>query len=309
MSPSSDRSFQRRTLARWSARLATAALTLLVSGCSAALFGAMNATSGTHGLSSRTGIVFDARHQLKLDVYRPANAQNAPVVVFFYGGAWQDGKRGQYAWAGRALARHGVVAVVPDYRKYPKVHLDGFMHDGAEAVAWARQHAGEFGGNPEELFVMGHSAGAHIGALLATHASWLKSVDMKPRDLSGFIGLAGPYDFLPLKQQVYIDLFGTTHAEQEKSQPVHFVNGNEPPMLLEQGQADQTVWPSNAISLATALRAHDEPVTMHIYPGIGHAGLLLSMSPKFEHKIPSMRDAMAFIDAHGGHRQPVSNKR
>ena len=91
---------------------------------------------------------------------------------------------------------------------------------------------------------------------------------MRPRQLRGFIGLAGPYDFLPLRAKVYIDMFGHTHARQERSQPVAFVNGNEPPMLLLQGGDDSVVAPDNALSLAAALRKHDETVRDHVYAGV-----------------------------------------
>ena len=271
---------------------------LLVSGCEAAFFGAVNATARDRGLSEHHGIVYAADHGQKLDVYAPADARNAPVVVFFYGGAWQDGKRQWYRWAGRVLAEQGLVVVVPDYRKYPQVKLDGFMHDAARAVAWTRAHVAGYGGDPRDMFLMGHSAGAHIGALLSTDARWLARVGMQPRQLRGFIGLAGPYDFLPLREQVYIDMFGRTHAEQERSQPVAYVDGDEPPMLLLQGGDDTRVAPDNTLSLAAALREHGEPVQDHVFAGVSHAGLLLSLSRPFRGKAPTLRDTLAFIDAH-----------
>lgn len=282
-------------------------LPLCVSGCEAVFFSAVNATARDRGLDVRQGIMYEPAHNLKLDVYRPARAEHAPVVVFFYGGAWQDGKRQWYRWAGKMLAEHGVVAVVPDYRKYPRVKLDGFMHDAARAVAWARAHAAAYGGDPDDLFLMGHSAGAHLGALLSTDAHWLKQVGMRPRQLRGFIGLAGPYDFLPLREQVYVDMFGSSHAEQERSQPVAFVDGNEPPMLLLQGGDDQRVAPDNALALAAALRRHDEPVTVHVFPGVSHAGLLLSLSRPFRGKASrTLADSLKFIDAHAlDQRVPV----
>lgn len=271
------------------------ACALLINGCQATLFAAVNATSGDRGLDEHTGLVFDASHRLALDVYAPHGAHDLPVVLFFYGGSWQDGKRQWYRWVGETLARHGLVAMVPDYRKYPQVRLDGFMTDAAHAVAWAHAHASDYGGNPRELFLMGHSAGAHIAALLATDAHWLASVGMHPRDLSGVVGLAGPYDFLPLTDPKFIDMFGRTHAVQEQSQPIHFVHGNEPPMLLLQGSDDDIVGPRNARSLANALRAKGETVTVHMYPGIGHIRLLLSLSRPLRGSAPALDDTLQFI--------------
>lgn len=278
--------------------LASALLLLggsLLSGCQATFFRALNTTAGQSAVVVERNIVYDPAHRLALDVYRPRDARHAPVVVFFYGGSWKSGKRQWYRWAGEALAKKGMVVVIPDYRLWPAVRLDGFMQDAARAVAWAHAHAADHGGAPSTLFLMGHSAGAHIGALLATDAHWLADVGMQPRQLRGFIGLAGPYDFLPLKNPDFIDMFGNTHAAQLRSQPVHYVDGDEPPMLLLQGSADKIVWPRNATSLAAALQRESEAVEVKLYPGIGHAAILLSLSRPFRGKSSALEDSVQFI--------------
>jgi acetyl esterase/lipase len=268
--------------------------TLLLSGCQSTLFSVVNARQPSAGTVAHQNIVFDVTDGLSLDVYAPPNARNAPVVVFFYGGSWKSGKRQWYRWVGEALAAQGIVTVVPDYRQWPKVRLDGFMHDGAEAVRWAHDHAGDFGGDTTHLFVMGHSAGGHIAALLTTDARWLGAVGMKPRDLSGFIGLAGPYDFLPLTNDDFIDMFGQTAEQQARSQPVNFVEGDEPPALLLQGEADGTVKPSNALSLQRHYEARGEHVEVKLYPDTGHMGVLFGLGTG-KHKAPVLRDVVTFV--------------
>jgi acetyl esterase/lipase len=268
--------------------------TLLLSGCQSALFSVVNARQPSAGTVAHQNIVFDATDGLSLDVYAPPNARNAPVVVFFYGGSWKSGKRQWYRWVGEALAAQGIVTVVPDYRQWPKVRLDGFMHDGAEAVRWAHDHAGEFGGDTGHVFVMGHSAGGHIAALLATDARWLGAVGMKPRDLSGFIGLAGPYDFLPLTNDDFIDMFGHTAEQQARSQPINFVEGDEPPALLLQGETDGTVKPSNALSLQRHYEARGEHVEVKLYPDTGHMGVLFGLGTG-KHKAPVLKDVVTFV--------------
>lgn len=267
----------------------------LLTGCQAVLFRSLNATASKTDVVVRHDLVYDRAHQLALDVYQPRNAHDAPVVVFFYGGSWKSGKRQWYHWVGEALAKRGLVVVIPDYRLWPQVRLNGFMHDAANAVAWTHAHASEYGGNPSTLFLMGHSAGAHIGALLATDGQWLAGVGMQPHQLAGFIGLAGPYDFLPLKDPDFIDMFGSTHEAQLRSQPVHFVDGDEPPMLLLQGSDDKIVWPRNAASLAAALKREGESVEVKMYPGIGHAAILLAMSRPFRSKAPVIDDVVEFV--------------
>jgi len=278
----------------------------LLTGCQAALFGGLNASTGKTDVVVRQDVVFDPSHQLALDVYRLPGTEHAPVVVFFYGGSWKSGKRSWYRWVGEALAQRGLVVVIPDYRLWPNVRLDGFMQDAAHAVAWTHAHAAEYGGNSAQLFVMGHSAGAHIGALLATDVHWLNAVGMQPRDLSGFIGLAGPYDFLPLKDPDFIDMFGSTHDEQLHSQPVHYVDGDEPPMLLMQGTTDKIVWPRNAQSLASALQREGEPVELKMYPDIGHTAILLALSRPFRGKAPALDDTVGFIQAQLAARRPTA---
>ncbi len=274
-----------------------ALLACTLTGCSGLLFGGLNSLSGDSSLRSTPDIEFDPAHALSLDVFAPVGATAAPVVVFFYGGYWRNGERAQYRWVGEALARGGVVAIVPDYRKFPSTGLDGFMADAASAVAWARAHAGEHGGDPERIVLMGHSAGAHLAALLATNASWLGAHQIKPKDLCGVVGLAGPYDFLPLTGPKLIEIFGTERDEQLRSQPTHFVDGDEPPMLLLHGAADTTVGQHNTENLARKLESAGVRTQVRIYPDVKHAGMLLALSGRFEKDAPVLADSLEFIRA------------
>lgn len=281
-------------------RTALLAVAVLLGGCHATLFAGLNATDRRAGIEAHRNIVFDAQHQLKLDVYQPQSAMHAPVVVFFYGGSWTHGERAWYRFVGAALAARGVVTVIPDYRKYPQVKMGGFMQDAAKAVAWAHQHASEFGGSADDMFVMGHSAGGQIGALLVTDPSWLAPYGLRPADMAGFIGLAGCYDFMPipLSEKDMLGMFGHDPASQARAQPVRFVSGHEPPMLLLQGQADHEVDPSNAISLAHVLEAQHEAVTLRLYPGVSHNALVFALSRPFHDEAPTLDDTLLFIHAH-----------
>ncbi|HEV7776029.1 MAG TPA: alpha/beta hydrolase [Luteibacter sp.] len=266
---------------------------LLLGGCAGAFYGVVNARSSATDVLARRDIVFDPAHGLALDVYIPAKAVDAPVVVYFYGGSWERGERAWYRWLGRSLAHEGIVTVIPDYRKWPAVVMAGFMRDAANAVAYVHAHAREWQGDPQRMFLMGHSSGGQIAALLATDGEWLGEVGMRPRQLAGVIGLAGAYDFLPLNRDETA-MFGSTPGEQAGSQPVNFVDGDEPPMLLLQGTADHEVEPSNAESLARHLRQHEETVMLKLYPGVGHMGVLLAMrSPRSQPS--SLADAVRFI--------------
>ncbi|WP_199536004.1 alpha/beta hydrolase [Dyella solisilvae] len=281
-------------------RVLLVATLLPLGGCEATLFAGLNATDQHHDISERHAIPFDPAHGLALDVYAPAHASHAPVVVFFYGGDWARGQRAWYRFVGTALAAQGVVTVIPDYRKVPQVTMDGFMQDAAEAVAWTHAHAGEFGGSADDVFVMGHSAGGQIAALLATDARWLGAYGMRPAQLAGFIGLAGCYDFVPVPpdDKDMIAAFGRSADQQRLGQPVSFVHGEEPPMLLLQGTEDHEVEPSNAISLAHAMQLRHEDVTLRLYPGVGHGAVLFALSRPMQGDAPTLQDVLDFVLLH-----------
>ncbi len=111
-------------------------------------YATFGSADSAHNLNIRHGIVFDAAHKISLDIYAPHDAVNAPVVVFFYGGSWEGGRRRWYHYVGEALASNGVVAVVPDYRKYPDITFPEFMDDATRYLKWAFRRASrpKFGG-------------------------------------------------------------------------------------------------------------------------------------------------------------------
>jgi acetyl esterase/lipase len=245
--------------------IALAMIALLASGCERVLFRYLN-----RGLAPPAeSVVFDAGRGLALDVYRARGAApgKAPVVVFFYGGAWQRGERGQYRFVGERLAANGIVAIVADYRTWPRAGFPDFMDDAARAVAWARAHAAEQGGDPQRLFLAGHSAGAQIAALLGTDGRYLRAAGIDVRDIAGVIGLSGPYDFAI--GGVYARIFGPP-AQWPRAQAVNFVDGDEPPFLLVHGDHDRTVEWRNSVELADRLRARGEAVTLLVLPGGSH---------------------------------------
>lgn len=273
---------------------------LLAGGCRSMLFGAINSTDQRKGIDVERGLPFAPAQHLSLDVYRPLHAQLAPIVVFFYGGDWTHGERQWYRFVGTTLAAHGVITVIPDYRKYPRVGLDGFMQDAAHAVVWAHRHAREIGGDPRSVFVMGHSSGGQMAGLLTTDPSWLAADGMSPHDLAGFIGLAGVYDFVPIRHRDagMLRVFGAQPAQQQRGDPMTFVHANEPPMLLLQGTADHEVRATGSASLAHKAQAVHGDVELKFYPDVGHMALVLSLSRPLRQQAPVLRDVLGFIHAH-----------
>ena len=217
------------------------------------------------------------------DVYFPPDtldkpAGGWPMVVFFYGGSWRSGERGDYAFVGRSLAARGVVVVVADYRLYPEVRYPEFIEDSAQAVAWAWHRAGEWGVNRRRVFVMGHSAGAYNASMVALDARWLAPHGLQPSVLAGFIGLAGPYNFLPLRVDSLKPVFGYPQTPAD-SQPVVHASASAPPSWLFTAAADSFVSPTlNTDSLAFRLRSVGASVETRTMPRTSHVTLVASMA-------------------------------
>ncbi len=259
-----------RSLPLRSLLAATAAL--MVAGCQSLAFGVAN-----RGLAAADASAFyDRPRGLALDIYRPdpATPAPAPVVVFFYGGGWKSGTREQYRFVGQRLAQQGVLAIVADYRTFPRSTFPGFVEDGARAVAWSREHAAEHGGDPSRLFLAGHSAGAQIAALLGTDRRYLAAHGMKPAELTGVIGLSGPYDFLI--NGGYEEVFGPK-AQWPDAQAVNFVNGDEPPFLLIHGTGDTVVEAKDSQELADKLQAAGGQARLVWLPDAGHIAPLAAL--------------------------------
>ena len=241
-------------------------------------------------------IAYAERSRHRLDVCRPRGAAAAPVIIFFYGGAWQSGYKELYRYVAKALARRGYVAVVPDYRIYPEVCYPDFLDDGAQVVRWVKDNIARFGGDPDKLFLKGHSAGAHIAAMLSIDARWLGKVGLDPRrDIAGLIGIAGPYDLMPLRDEKLKVIFGGVNRPE--TQPIFHVAPGAPPALLMTGGRDQLVEPGNSVRLAARLVAAGNTATVLTYRRIGHFIIIAAVAPFLRFLVPVMRDLDAFIAA------------
>jgi len=269
-------------------------LLLVLTGCSPVKV--LNALTPDDTFHSTTGIAYGDDPRQKLDVYVPRQPlKDAPVVVFFYGGSWNSGARGDYAFVGEALASRGIVAVLADYRLYPQVRYPLFLEDSARAVAWTRAHIREFSGNPQRLYLMGHSSGAYNAAMLALDPGLLNAVGMSPEDLSGWIGLAGPYDFLPIENPQVRPVFFWPDSPPQ-SQPINHVRQGEPPALLIAATRDNLVNPArNTAGLARKLREAGVPVQDLYYSRPNHVTLVASLSRPLRRLAPVLDQVVAFV--------------
>ena len=260
----------------------------------------LNALAPKAGIAETRDVRYAPGDRHELDIYAPAGQTAAPVVVFIYGGGWKDGNKAEYKFVAAALAARGFLTVVPDYRLFPQVRFPAFIQDNAAAVAWTRANIASFGGDPRRIFLMGHSAGAYNVAMLTLDKQWLGAVGMDPdRDIVATVGLAGPYDFLPLHDPELEDIFGPS-GDLRLSQPITFARGNAPPMFLAAGTADTTVLPRNTEHLADAIRRDGGVVVERIYPGVNHTQIIGAMAGVLHWLAPSMAGVMGFLNQYAG---------
>jgi acetyl esterase/lipase len=276
----------------------------LTAGCGKLAFMAANVSAAFGAYRRHADIAYGTHPRQRLDVYVPDAAETAPggsrpMVVFWHGGRWSFGDKAKYRFVGAALAELGYVAVLPNYRLYPEVKLAGFMDDAAYAGRWAAAHAAEFGADAERLYLMGHSAGAHLAALVTLDPRYFAAAGGAPR-IAGVIGLSGPYDFLPLKEADVQDMFGPPQ-NYPQSQPISFVRPDAPPMLLIHGAKDEVVAPKNSVNLAASLRALGVPAILRLYPNLLHADTVAAISLPARGRAPTLADVAAFV------RQPRSS--
>lgn len=274
----------------------TLLLATLAAACTPSL-GTFNALAPRDGGATRAArdVAYGDGPRRKLDVYAPPGASPLPVIVFIYGGSWSSGSKGDYAFAGAALASRGFVTVIPDYQLVPNVRFPSFIADCAAAVRWAADHAQAYGGDPSRIVLVGHSAGAYNVMMLALDAHYLRDAGVDGARVRGAVGLSGPYDFLPFDVDATRNAFGQA-PDAALTQPVHFARADAPPLLLLWGDADTTVGPRNLRGLDTAMRAAGGRVETKTYPGVNHVDIMLALSRPLRGRAPTLADVAAFAE-------------
>ena len=285
-------------------KVCVALSSLLLVACTKVGLGVANLPNTFSDTETTNDIAYGSEPWQKLDIYVPphssgqySSGQSLPVVVFFYGGSWKDGSKDMYPFVGEAFAKKGYITVIADYSKYPQVKFPTFVEDGAKAVAWTYRHIAEYQGDPERLFIAGHSAGAHIGAMVTADKHYLQAEGLTPSIINAFAGLSGPYDFVPYEDD-YMDMFGPPE-NYPNMQVTTFIDGKEPPMLLLWGADDTIVGKSNMDKLITKINLEQGAVESKIYQGVGHADMVASLVWFLKSKAPILDNVNDFFQRHG----------
>ncbi|WP_350335285.1 alpha/beta hydrolase [Coralliovum pocilloporae] len=280
----------------------------LLAGCQQLGLSVVNwPTYANFDMTLHKGIAYGDQPHQTLDIYLPGPDVSGfiPVVVFFHGGSWRDGQKEDYRFLGDRLTKHGLAVVIPDYRKFPDVTFPAFMHDAAKAVGWVHRTMKKIDPRVSNLHLMGHSAGAHMGALLAVDPDYLTTEGLAPDAITSFIGLAGPYDFTP-EEEPYTTIFGPEET-YPRMRATTFVRGTEPPMILLHGSDDDVVNVSNQNRLAEAIRAKGGVVKTRVYDDTDHISIISAFTWLYADSSDIVRDVIQDIQPRANTGSPQAN--
>lgn len=238
-------------------------------------------TGGTGGAELKGKIATGDHGDQKVLVWgpetQPANEPLRPVLFFVHGGSWNSGDPEDYDFVGRAFAEQGFVVVLSGYRLGAPGKYPGMIEDTARAFSWTHTEIESYGGDPQNIVIAGHSAGAYNMMMIALQDKWLAPHALSPSDIAGVVGLSGPYDFLPLESESTIASFG--HASDlDATQPINHVSDTAPPMLLLHGEKDTTVGVFHSRNMTQLLEKAQRPVSLALYPEMDHADPLISIA-------------------------------
>jgi acetyl esterase/lipase len=267
-------------------------------GCRTSEFLVANAPNEFARVQLHLDLPYGVDRRQRLDIIAPRQGTHRPVVIFWYGGSWDEGRKADYRFVGVALAERGIVAVIPDYRLYPQVTFPLFDEDGARAVAWVEHHVSDYGGDPSHIVLMGHSAGGHTAAFLALNHEFLRKFGADSHAIAGLVGLSGTYVLVPDSDMLRA-AFPPPYTVRDW-QPIQFVDSSAPPTLLLHGLADREVLPQEAIELRDALNKVHVPVELELFPHRGHADTVASFAVMTRWRTPALQNVVEFVLAVSG---------
>ena len=295
----------------------------------------------THAVKEITNVPYytgpkadPVRH--RLDLYLPEGVKKYPVLFFVHGGAWVSGDKTLFGWGpdiARYFAGRGLGVVMPSYRLSPAVKHPEHVKDVARAFAWTVRHIGEYGGDDRNLFLLGHSAGGHLVALLATDPSYLRAEGLSPAGIRGVIAVSGVYRIPVLNfrlpgvsdetvrsvldlfspapargkpaaaPQIHIPVllfnmvFGSDPAVCAAASPLAHVSASLPPFLLINAEHDWPLLPDMARDFARALRKAGDEVETLVVKGRDHENVMFRASTADD---PVAQAIERFVRTHTG---------
>jgi acetyl esterase/lipase len=228
----------------------------------------------------------DGGDQQKLDLYLPAKKGFA-TIVFTYGGGWHTGSRKSVAVVGEKLQSFGYGCALLSHRLSPKDKFPAQIEDVAAGFAWVKGHIADKGGDPKQVFLIGHSSGAHLSLLLAADPKYLAKHKLAPGDIAGVVGLSPPVDLEPRKDGKGFgdalmaghgaDVFARDPAVMRDASPIRHLSRNLPPVLLIVGERDFPMLEADAKAFVERAREQKATADSFVTKGRDHMGVVRAL--------------------------------
>jgi acetyl esterase/lipase len=271
---------------------------LALVGCTPVML--VNTFINRNAFNLKSDIQYGPGERQRLDVYSPKGTTRAPVLIFVHGGGWYRGSKDEYPFFGDAFVEKGFVTVIISYRVAPQAVFPAFVQDVASSVRWVKDNIANLGGDPDRIYLMGQSSGAHIASLVALDPRYLREVGLERNAIRAFVGQAGPYDFRAFLEQDEPTQKAMGPREQwPQTQSINFVDGKQPPMLLQHGLKDDVVNIKNPDWLSSIIKEKGGEVEVKYYPEVDHPGIVGAISRVARFIDPKIfPDIIAFLSKH-----------
>jgi len=197
-----------------------------------------------------------------LDIYKPTAENDLPVLIFLHGGFWIQGDKGNYDYKAKAFIRENWIYISANYRLAPEAAFPANAEDVARAIAWVYENISAYGGNPNKLFLMGFSAGAHLAALVSTNEKYLFQHEMGLDIIKAVVLLETAYYDIPWRvmtepyeKMIHSMAFGDDIIDWYKASPIHHIEPNKnipPSLIIHTEKFERHHW--QAVRLAEKLR-------------------------------------------------------
>ena len=242
----------------------------------------------------------------QVDVYAPAGARNAPVLVWFFGGGRSSGNRKQFAALGRALANEGVVFVAPGYQirtpATPAVTARTIAADAGMAIAWTQAHIARYGGDPRSIVVGGYSAGAQVAALAVLDQHYIRDAGGDPRAIAGAFIMSGVLDVRPIPAgapPAWTHDFGASEDDRWQLSPLKYARADAPPFEVSCAEHDPPRFPTPRDPFVARMRALGASVTTFTEENATHGTEFTRVMLPDD---PLHQEILAFVKAHAAPR-------